>query len=287
MRVHQLKKLEPSLESIALSAQMVSIESRTLEGPVGSLESLAVHRPNLQLFRRLGDLVDDVSSFVNNKLAGLRSTPKSLDLGKLMRTLQKENYLDLAAFEVAIPEGMSVPWLQYIGVLEHANNIAMRLYDDTLQPFSLFIGQAINTPSKLSNETFQHGAIIHDLDQVRAALLEVKRNGKRSTARYGDVVNRNADWQEIEDRMNAMMETRKKVPQELVRKTVVELDNQIKLLLKNMGNTNLQYRPTPAVVTQLADLCHALAEQVSYYAIVSTLVIEAQTAIEETQKTMS
>lgn len=271
MQVSQLQKLAPSLESIALGANIVSIES------------LALHRPNLQLFRKLGDLVDDVSEFVNKKLVGLRASPKPLDLDKLMRSITKEPYLELAPMEVPVPEGLSVPWLDYLRVLDHANGVAMRLYDDALVPFSLFIGQAINDPEKIANETFQHGAVIHDLDQVREALIQTKKNGKRATSRYDRVVGRNGDWAEIEDRMNQLLESRKQLPQELVRKTVIELDSNIKLLLRRMGDTNLQYRPTPNVIKQLADICHALAEQVAYYAVVTTLVLEAQVALEDTQ----
>lgn len=271
MQAIQLQKSAPSLESIALGAKVVSIES------------LALHRPNLQLFRKLGDLVDDVSDFVNKKLVSLRASNKTLDLDKLMRAIAKENYLELGAMEVPVPEGLAIPWLDYLKVLEHANDIAMRLYDDALVPFSLFIGQAINDPQKIANESFQHGAIIHDLDQVREALLNAKRNGKRTTARYDAVVGRNNDWSEVEDRMNRLLEIRRKLPQEQVRKTVVELDSNIKLLLKRMADTNLQYRPSPSVISQLADICHNLAEQVSYYAVVTTLVLEAQVALEDTQ----
>lgn len=280
MKLSQLKKAEPTIESIRLGALEVSVEAQSLLTP--SLESLAIHRPNVQLLRKLDDLVDDLSSFVSRKISGLRAAPKPLDLDRLFRTVNKDDYLTLAGAEVPVPEGMSVKWLVYLSTLKHANGIAMRLYDDTLQPFSLFIGQAINDPSKIANSSFHHGAVIHDLTDVTKALLQTKGAGKRSAAIYSEVVDRNSDWQQIEDEMNAILKDREKVPQELVRKVVLELDNQIKLLIKRMGDTNLQYRPSPEVITQLADICHTLAEQVSYYAVVATLVTEAKAALEAT-----
>lgn len=280
MKLSQLTKSEPTVESIRLGALEVSVEARSLA--VVSVESLAIHRPNLQLLRKLGDLTDDLSSFVSRKMQALRGEAKLIDLDRLFRQVAKDNYLDLTGASVPVPEGMSVKWLEYLSVLSHANGIAMRLYVDTLQPFSMFVGQAINDPSKLSNASFQHGAIVHDLTDVTKAIVKAKSAGKRSEARYAEVVTRNSDWTEIEDKMNAILEARKVLPQELVRKTVLELDGLIKKLLKRMGDTGLQYRPSPEVITQLADICHALAEQVSYYAIVTTLIAEARAALEST-----
>lgn len=279
-----------TIEQLASRRDMISMEAfgvaSTLLQNVG-MEAISQHRAHLPMFNKLIGLVHDTTGLINERIAALFPKKEHLDLSDLSGYTKDRNFLDFSGVRLPVPAGMSVHWVQYLDTLQEATDIAVKIYEEVLYPFELFIGQAINNPAVLGNSTFQHNVRVHDLNSIRKNLAAVRKNGSQAFMPYTKALRRNADWYEIQEKIDRLIKTQLQVPVELVQKTVNDIDESMSRLIKQMMDPNQQYRAAPEVISQMAELCTIIAEEVTFYSATVALNAAASTALEETRGILS
>jgi hypothetical protein len=283
-----LSTVAVDLQGLTLQSQLISQEAFALEQAVAtaSLEALQINRPHKALFQKLVNLVHDTTSLINDKIAALFPKKEHLDIKGLSDVTRETTYTNLMHLQVPVPPGMSVPWVEYLAVLQEATNIANRLYEEVLYPFELFIGQALNNPEIVSNASFQHSVRPHNLDDIKRKLSRVRANGEQASIPYSKAVRRNGDWAEIQRDVDTLLKSQLQLPVELVKNTVDSIDISMTKLMEAMSDTNRQYRPAPEVISQLAELCTLIAEEVTFYSATISLNAAAVIALEQTQEAL-
>lgn len=285
MNRFQLSPLTSTVEQLQARSNRISAEVFGIATNVG-LEALAVHRAHLGAFRQLQELVHDTTNLISDRIQSLFPKKEHIDLSNLGELTKDRKYLELAAVQLPIPEGMNCPWLDYLATLQTATDIAVRIYDEVLYPFELFIGQAINNPELVNTSTFRHSVNSHDLTGIKKQLAAV-RSGNRSQAPYSKVVRRNADWFEVQTTIDTLLKTQTKLPVELVQESVSRIDQSMTLLISKFADPNSQYRASPEVISQLAELCAMIAEEVSFYSATVALNAAAVTALEASRAVLT
>lgn len=280
-----LSTIAVDLQGLTLQSQLISQEAFALEQAVAtaSLEALQINRPHKALFQKLVSLAHDTTTLINEKIAALFPKKEHLDIKSLSDLTRDHAYTNLMHLQVPVPPGMSVPWVDYLAVLQEATNIANRIYEEVLYPFELFIGQALNNPDIVSNASFQHSVRPHDLNDIKRKLSRVRANGEQASVPYSKAVRRNADWAEIQRDVDTLLKSQMQLPIELVKSTVDSIDVSMTKLMEAMSDTNRQYRPAPEMISQLAELCALIAEEVTFYSATVALNASAMTALEETE----
>lgn len=233
------------------------------------VESLAQNRAHLPLLDKLGALFDNASVAVKKALGLVKIPTDPISLDALVTKLNALPYLELADIPVHCIPNQSVSYLQYAQAIKECQDVLVNLYDYTLYPFQLYLGDVLNHPERLQNTASLHQIRTYDLNKYRKLLGDVQR-GKSELLPYGKLVSRHADWQAVAKLTSQLVTTQKKIPQDLVEQTVLSIDERLNELFAKINDSNNQYRPSPQLVKQLGDLCYALADHVLFYSVYAT-----------------
>lgn len=237
-----------------------------------SVEALAVHRPNAGMLDKLGHLFDDVTEHVSSAVGRLKPHEGIIDFRPAFGVASKHRYTDLSAIPMPTPSGLSVSYLEYGLLLKEAQELVSKVYENTLYPFLLYLGTAINNPDKLGSVTFKHQMRATDLKDIQSKLAAAMRNHTRAEQPYAKVIRQNAEWDELKSLTFTLQKTMDVTPIKLINETVERIDEQMHVLITKIKDTNEQFRPSPAVIKELADASFTLAEQISFYSVITTMV---------------
>lgn len=267
--------LEPSLESIRVESNVLAVEA------------LRIHMPNRQMLTRLANLTKDFSSYVGGTIRGLLTKQDQVDLVRnisaMSNVVAKADYVELSQVLVPTPEGLQVTFLEYTDALLDAQKIALGIYDNYLYPFSLMLGEIINDPERAQNLTQGSRVKFQSLDSIQKRMGKMF-SGVKSEKPYGQCVKRNSDWKELDRKIAELNVNQTKLPIAMVMKSVSEVEEKLRKVVDGMQDTSQKYRPTSKLIEDLAQLTHALAEQVTFYSFVTTSTQVFLKAVEDGQK---
>lgn len=252
-----------------------------------SVEALAVHRPNAGMLDKLGHLFDDVTDHISTSVGKLKPHTGVIDFRPAFKTTTQHRYVDLSPIQMPTPAGLSVSYLEYGLLLKEAQALVSGIYDNTLYPFLIYLGSAINSPDKLGSVSFKHQIRKLDLNDIQSKLSASMRNATRATQPYGKVVRQNGEWDQLKEVCYTLQKTMDTTPIKLINDTVERVDEQMHILISKIKDTNEQFRPSPAVIKELADASFLLAEQVSFYSVITTMVSAYLQAIEDATETLA
>jgi hypothetical protein len=171
----------------------------------------------------------------------LSSAPVELRPSKVFgRFVTTHAYADIIQYRAEIPEGLIVPYLDYLKVLMPAQESANNIVKDVIDPFSAFVSKMI------SDEIFrnQAGHQIKEFNKLEPEYVKINKefarcfakNDFRASAAFGEVVKRNGDWHQVFDETATLKKMYQAYPvQELTKKLnrlyemLDELVDQIKL----------------------------------------------------------
>lgn len=247
--------LQTTMRSLQISCAMIS------------QEALQVNRSNAPLLKKLSGYIDNVSEYVKQQINSIDPLRHDIDFIGAERKLQSADYGQIRSIMVPVPPGLSVSWLEYLATLRDAQKLVLSMYDDTLRPFTIFVGACINDPERTQQLINEHNVQMKDLTPIKEQMRVALNSGTKGTATMGQCLKRNADWTLVKEQTKALIEAQKSVPNELIIDTVRDIDEKIAVLTSKMSDTNEKYRPTPKLIADLAELIYGLAEKVTFYAV--------------------
>lgn len=263
--------LKPTLNGLELQSKVISIES------------LSRHLPNKPLLSKLSGLTNDVAEFISEKTSALfarASSPRIGLSGSPASALKSVPYLELKDVMMPCPEGLKISFLEYANLLVDSQKVTSYLMEDCLYPFSAFISEALNNPEKMSSSVRTSGVKLHNLDQLRKRLSSAF-DGVDGAMPYIKVVARHSDWDELEKTLGKVLATSAKTNDKLIAEKIVDIQNNLNKLIDRMQDTNERYRPSTELISELSKLAYGLAEQVTFYSIISTSIESLVVAVEQ------
>lgn len=274
-----INPIPKDLDSLRHSANCIKLSAST---QMASTESLMLYRPAKGLISKLSTYFDDVSAYLNGQIVGFANRKIVLQKTNVQRVLEENNYADLYDFKVPVPVGMSVDYNTLVETLTEMSEPISKMYDDTLYPFSQFIGSVINNPDKLQQNSMRQDVVLHDIAGMRDKLGKCLNKSNLDSLPLGKVFRRNTDFPLISDKLEKLLEEHKKVSPDLVASSVVALDENLTILMTKLQDDNEAYRVTPQKVKELSEICFALANEVSAYSIYTVVLEQAINSINKT-----
>lgn len=271
-----------TLEQLRHTSNCLQLTANTV--PRVALEELALHRRARGLVSDLGKFFDNVSDYLDAKVAGFSDRKIDIKRSDIDVALSHVKYTDLSELLVPVIPGMSVNWLKMIEVMELAAAPASALYDKTLKPFSVFVAQILNDPDKLQSASLRPNIQLHDLSVTQTQLGRALANGHVDKLRYGKVFQRNAEVTQVSALLHAMIERHNRINTDMIIAAVKELDSNLELLMEKIQDPNQPYRMTPQKVQELSKICFALANEVTAYSVYTVTLEQAVNAVNGTIK---
>jgi hypothetical protein len=233
-----------------------------------ALEMLSIPAP----VQRLQHIVPVAKTMLHH-LQGLVSrnapaiAPLTAQQHEFLSKVAGRNYVNLSQMPVKVPEGLRVPYLQYLHILGEATAHAVQVVE-RLNKFTVFLGQLINEHS-FQLSTKMDRAYYHQLkaqrDEFNRMLGECFIAGSGKTdALYGDVVQRNSDWKPVFEALNLVSEQINHVNRRTLDKKIEEAAHYLDIIADKATRGDLA-QLTPQILHELAEGSYEMGREVEQY----------------------
>jgi hypothetical protein len=270
----QFLKLDPLQEMDDLRT-MISNETFSVSGIVNSLQNLI---PNLQ--KNFQGFIHGFSK--SEPAAQLKGNERDF-----LKQVEGRVYLNLSPLLAYVPEGLDVPYLEYLSVLQDA---VLHCHDNTLKilnDYSVYLAQII-TNRQLKITTMPLDATYAKMEKTRQDLTQrlakcFKPGSSKAEARYGDVVGRNADWVEVFKDITRIDHLVNTIDRSVLHKKAEECNQQLNTIIKQIRNHEFE-GAGPEVTNNLANGAYQAGAELEFFAATYFRVMTLNQAIGDTMR---
>lgn len=251
--------------------------------PSTELERLRVQRDTValetQFVKDIQNHLSQIFPAIRKNFDGLvsRFLPETPAIGltsnqhDFFREIGRRNFLDVAGITAYVPEGLSVPYIDYANELSKASERCVKILPEILSSFTMFLSQLL-TQQEMKLSTILNTRRYVTLEQERAHLNErlgkcFTRGSTRTDVTIGNVVNRNADWPDVFRATDAIAIEMNNVDRKALNKQVSESVELINALMAKINRHELS-GVTPAVAQNLSDGAYQVASELEFFAAV-------------------
>lgn len=271
----------PTTAQMLNEARVIAINARSQTPKVGvSTEALQLNFVHKKTVEKLKELWGTTSGFVQRLFNNVPTVlAPSLDFARVIRVAENNVYTNDKDIKVAVPEGLTTNYVAYLDVLEQMVDASIDFYDNTLLPFKGWVGECLNDPTKLESIRGHNGVKVLDPEVIIKARGKLIK-GSATEVKYGQAFRRNGDWEEIEKRVNRILERMAGAHSPtIVNDAVMRLDSSIGALIDAMVDPQKTYNASPKNVEALALLCYNLAKMIEFYGLTCYSVQSTATAL--------
>lgn len=234
-------------------------------------------------------LQDNFERFINSfstKDPAIQLKSNERDFIKLVSGGQ---YLAMTSLPAYVPEGLSVHYLDYLVVLVEAVEHCFNNTQQHLNGYSTYLAQMI-TNREMRETTASHLAKYKEMEVTRLKL--VKRlsdcfNGNHSTnATYGDVVSRNAEWQNVFEVLTKATTLINKISRDALHKKAEESNKYLETIIRQIKEGKFELAG-PEVTKNLSDGAYHAALELEFFVMVYFRMTTLNKAISDTMNAVT
>lgn len=201
----------------------------------------------------------------------------------------RETYMVLGDVKVFIPVGLKVNYLTYLDALEGVLPMILKIEEELLDPAINTIGVLINNPAMAASKSGLNGTAfngklfkIKPTDNAKPVSACFDPNSREDTAKYKDVIRRNADLQTVVERLAQLQDN---LPLELsarIEKKIRELLTLTDQLVEQIKTDERYKALSPKIGVQVSDQLYQCALWVEWYAVYQRQVLVLSNAVKDT-----
>ena len=224
-----------------------------------------------------------------------RTRSVSPPLANSLRTwLARQNYVALSEVTVYVPKGLRVTYLDYLSSLEKAAPTVLSILNGIVEPTIEYVGILINNPS------YVRAVSGIGVSKTNAALANIKiddvaegiatcfdPSNTSDEAKYGNVIQRNKDFDEVHRRLAALQET-------VAASRPIEVEKRIGVLIELTEKLAEAVRSHPeyksisgAISKEVAGRVYNCALWAEFYAVFLRQVMVLDAAVSDTTKKLA
>lgn len=200
------------------------------------------------------------------------------------KELERTSYASLRETKVYVPTGLSVGYKTYLAVLEPCVKVNQGLLPRVLSPFSRWLGELINDPTKLeklSNTSSIRDFEPHNLDTHLSELGECFEKGKNvNKVPFKQAFSRNADVKEVLAKAEDLTGQFIGIDRKAVIKKVDEIADNLEVLIGYLEDDDTKVGSE--VEQLLSQVAYTVAREVEFYGVMAYHLTQLTTALKDT-----
>lgn len=261
--------------ALAIELNIISMEA------AGGLASL------YQAVDRMPGFITAIRQSLTSSTTDENGDPIPATYSKLARRIAGSKYMDLQTLTVHTPPGLKGTYLDYLEALEEAEKTILAIPKAVVEPFTRWVAQLTNNPELLSSQRGMAGVKDLDLpDQVklRGQIMHgIDGANKTTDRRYGEVIKRNADWGQIENKLEALNHNLIGAGRKKIATQVSDAVDMVENLIERIREDHEEYPVSEQSVALLAKTCFNVAKVLELYAVYCYQLRLLTVAIEDSQ----
>jgi hypothetical protein len=272
-----LPNIDP-LQEMGHLRNVISQETISVQGIVHSLQNLI---PSLQ---------KNFQGFIHGFSKSEPAVQLKGNERDFLKLLDGRVYLNLAPLMAYVPEGLTVPYVEYLSVLKEA---AQHCHDSTqkiLNDYSVYLAQII-TNRQLKMTTMPLDATYAKMEKTRSDLNNrlakcFKTGSSKATSTYGEVVNRNAEWTDVFQLVSQIDHIINTIRRDDLHKKAEECNAQLNTIIKQIRNNEFE-GAGPEVVNNLSNGAFQAGAELEFFAATYFRTVAMNNAVGDTMNKVS
>jgi hypothetical protein len=244
------------------------LNSLRLRRDVVSLEAFQVSDVAAMAQRAIPAIVAQFNDFTGQFKAEQPAVQFTVNDREFDGHLREHTYANLTPLTAYVPEGLKVTYLDYYQSLLPAIERAASIVDRVLVPYAVFLSNLVtNHTAQLDSRT--HSAEWKKMAEARELLNTsigrcFKVGSNRSELKYGDVLERNADWDHVFSSARSVSNLINSVNRKNVQSKIQECDELLGIIVAKIKRNEMD-SITPQVVKSLAEGAYQVASELEFY----------------------
>lgn len=241
-------------------------------------EGLMIFKTNSLLISKFSSLLTDISNFISNKVvSGLLPTlnyltKKETDFRKLQTKLDEYDYLSMRLLDFRIPQGLSLPYPNYIAWLtEEAQHC-----QDYIDKYSVIliglIADIVDCPEKWAGNASIPRIEVFEKGSFDRGVREAFKKGGISKTRWMNLVKRNDDFLLTVRKLSDLCE------QPLIKNyseyvaSIKDLIDRTNKFVSNITSSNTNIELSPKNITSISSAILSMAKAVEVFGLLTAYI---------------
>lgn len=245
-----------------------SIETQALEL---SQEALRIGA-NLKALRdKLPSFFNTIKGFSNSKVMNFAAIKRgAINQRAFEVASKKHSHSELRNQRVIVPDGLNVPFSEYLDNLAEVQRYAISVLPDILIPFEKQLAVYLDKPDSLRTQRespITSTILSKDVEHIQTVMGKSFSNDGSQHRRFETVIPRMSDLPVIASKFNTLKdELSKQDPRQVTSKTN-EIAGLLDVLLERMDQYPDEYKASGITISDLARISFLMAQAVEIYGV--------------------
>jgi hypothetical protein len=212
--------------------------------------------------KALVNYFDTTTSTAGTSLTGAQHT--------FLRDLQGRSYGDILTISMPVPMGLNAPYLDYLDVLEKAANFTCQEVPEILGEYSTYLAGLVSTNHAMlesMNLNVKYVRQEKDRELYTDRMAAMLNGGVIATRPIKEMIKRNADWEKVISRTDALSMRLNQVDRTALNKKIKDAYDLLELLNKRVVGGEMN-QVTPEVVMHLSEGAYQLGKNFEFFSVV-------------------
>lgn len=254
-----------------------------------SLEFVNDFTPGQPAMKRLAEMFGGTKALITNLFENFTlDTDQKIDMTKLIGIAESQNYVAMSKVPVSQPLRLTKPWVEYVTALDTLQRVTENIDKELIQPFTSFVGKALNQPSLLNTMTFEpQGYKFTDVKPYKKELEKFLNGPNKERVQWNVAFRRNGEVRSFAEKFNEVLIRHAGLKPATVMEAVNKLNENLEALVREVNNPNSEYVMNKKTTMRLSEMILQLAQHVELYTITHNLIVEMERCALETQEAIN
>lgn len=254
-----------------------------------SIEQINAFTPGQSAMKRLAEMFGGTKAFVTGLFGSFSlKTDNKIDMKKLIDIAESQDYAAMSKVPVSHPLRLTRPWVEYATALSTLREITDNIDKNLLQPFTAYVGRALNDPQLLGTMTFKpQGYKFVDVKPYKKEIEKFLNGPAKERVEWKIAFRNNGEVRSFAEKFNEVLIQHSALEPNTVMEAVNKLNEILEELIKQVQEKDSVYVMNQKTATQISELILQVAQHVELYTITHNLIVEMERCALETQEAIN
>lgn len=277
-----INRNEVDFSTLSIVSKQLSMESLSQESFIGDFGSFLSNIFNA--FKNTSNYLE-VRGFAKSA----ETTPFTKQNKQFLELVSSIPFTEIRQLRAYKPEGMQCTYLVMLDALVESSEYLKGLYAHVVLPYSLYLASFLsNIDTALSSESkrFEYAKLEEGRDKRIEQFTKLyKAESYKTDTTVGEVVLRNADWNEILLKQKTVIANLESIDRKALKREIDQCTNYLALIADNIKRNGAKTRPEAAERLSLG--AYQVAKEMEYFSNTYYRALGINAAIDKTVESIT
>lgn len=196
-----------------------------------------------------------------------QTTPLTKENKQFLTLVNQVPFTEMSQLRAYVPEGMNCTYLEMLDRLLESSEYLKGIYAAVVQPYSLYLARFLSdkdTALSPESKQFEYAKLEESRNARIAEFTKLyKVDSYKTECKVGNVIRRNADWNEVMLKQKAVIANLEAVDRKALKREIDQCTEYLSLIANSLKAEGKQTRPEAAARLSLG--AYNVAKEMEYF----------------------